>query len=105
MEYTGMASPSKAQGVKNLIPNISFPHTAAASSHQQHLQGEKKPSCVCLEALSQQDSLFSWHVPDTSPRLKVVPVLKFPLSSFPASYRHKLGRGQIPALYHSAQLF
>lgn len=37
-----MASPSKAQGVKNLIPNISFPHTAAASSHQQHLQGEKK---------------------------------------------------------------
>lgn len=44
--YTGMASPSKAQGLKNLIPKISFPHTAAASSRQQHLQGKKTFLCV-----------------------------------------------------------
>lgn len=88
-------APSKAQGLKNLIPSIISPHTAAASSHQQHLQG-KNSSCVCLQALSQQDSLFSWRVPDTSPSLRVVPVLTFPLSSLPASYRHKLGRGKTP---------
>lgn len=109
--YTEMASPSKAQELKNVIPKISFPHTAAASSHQQHLQ-RKKPSCVCPEALSQQDSLFSWHVPDTSPSLKAGPVLrallKFPLSSLPASYRHqlgKLGRGKTPTLHHTLHNF
>lgn len=109
--YTEMASPSKAQELRNVIPKISFPHTAAASSHQQHLQ-RKKPSCVCPEALSQQDSLFSWHVPDTSPSLKAGPVLrallKFPLSSLPASYRHQLGkrgRGKTPALHHTLHNF
>lgn len=102
--YTKMASPSKAQGLKNLIPKISFPHTAAASRHQQHLQGKN----VCPEALSQQDCLFSWPVPDTSPSMKVVPVLKFPLSSLSASYRHKLGklgRGKSPALHHTLRNF
>lgn len=108
---TGMASPSKAQGLKNLIPKISFPHTAAARSHHQHLQGKKPPFCVCPEAFSQQDSLFSWHVPDTSPSLKVVPVLsafpKFPLSSLLASHRHKLGHlgsRKTPALHPYLQL-
>lgn len=101
--YTGMASPSKAQGLKYCIPKIGFPHSCC----QQHLQG-KKPSCVCPEPSSQQDSLFSWHLPDTSPSLKLGPVLsvfpKFSLSSFPASYRHKLGnlgRGKTPAIHHT----
>lgn len=101
----------KAQGLKNFIPKISFPHTAAASSQQQHLQG-KKNLPVCLKPLSQQDSLFSWHLPDTRPRLKVLPALsafpKFPLSSLPASYRHKLGklgRGKTPALHHTLHNF
>lgn len=51
--YTGVASPSKAQGLKNLIPKISFPHTAVASSHQQqHLQGKKKTNLpVCAHRL------------------------------------------------------
>ncbi|XP_039239900.1 uncharacterized protein LOC120323741 [Pipra filicauda] len=56
---------------------------------------------------SQKDSLFSWHIPDTSPALKAVPVLsallKFQMSSLSASYRHKLGilwRVKTPALLH-----
>lgn len=103
----GWPHPLKAQGLKYHIAKICFPHTAAASS----IFRGKKPSCVCPEPSSQQDSLFSWHLPDTSPSLKVGPVLsvfpKFPLSSLPASYRHKLGnlgRGKTPALHHTSFL-
>lgn len=78
----GWPHPLKAQGLKYHIAKICFPHTAAASS----IFRGKKPSCVCPEPSSQQDSLFSWHLPDTSPSLKVGPVLsvfpKFPLLLF-----------------------
>lgn len=101
------------QGWPHPLPKISFPHPAAATSHQQHPQGKKPFLCV-PRGFIQQDSLFSWPVPDTSPSLKVLSVLsalpKFPL--FPSSqFQAQTGQsGQredssfAPPLHHHLQL-